>query len=107
MFVWGIDLSGSLSGAGGVGGLLAILSPDSCLLSPVFDANGNVSEMLSALSSELSILAHYEYSPFGETIVATGELAKENPYRFSTKYTDDETKLVYYGYRFLSPDLGR
>lgn len=31
-YVWGLDLSQSLQGAGGVGGLLAILSPDSCLL---------------------------------------------------------------------------
>jgi len=27
--------------------------------------------------------------------------------RFSTKYTDDETGLVYYGYRYYSPELGR
>ncbi len=26
---------------------------------------------------------------------------------FSTKYTDDETGLVYYGYRYYSPELGR
>jgi len=50
---------------------------------------------------------HYEYSPFGESIVATGPLAKENPFRFSTKYWDDETGLGYWGYRYYSPSLGR
>ena len=28
-------------------------------------------------------------------------MAKLNPFRFSTKYQDDETDLVYYGYRYL------
>jgi len=34
-------------------------------------------------------------------------LAEVNPYRFSTKYFDDETELYYYGYRYYSPELGR
>ena len=34
--------------------------------------------------------------PFGEVLRATGPLAKANPFRFSTKYQDDETDLVYY-----------
>jgi len=50
---------------------------------------------------------YFPESPFGETIVATGPLAKENPFRFSTKYTDDESGLLYYGYRYYSPSLGR
>jgi RHS repeat-associated protein len=29
------------------------------------------------------------------------------PYRFSTKYTDGETGLVYYGYRYYAPEMGR
>jgi RHS repeat-associated protein len=37
--------------------------------------------------------------PFGEVLRATGPMAKANPFRFSTKYQDDETDLVYYGYR--------
>ena len=35
--------------------------------------------------------------PFGEVIRATGPMAKANPFRFSTKYQDDETALLYYG----------
>jgi hypothetical protein len=37
----------------------------------------------------------------------SGELAEENPYRFSTKYLDEEVGLYYYGYRMYSPGLGR
>jgi len=34
-------------------------------------------------------------------------LAKANPFRFSTKYQDDETDLLYYGYRYYNPSTGR
>jgi RHS repeat-associated protein len=34
-------------------------------------------------------------------------MAKANPLRFSTKYQDDETELLYYGYRYYSPSSGR
>jgi RHS repeat-associated protein len=34
-------------------------------------------------------------------------MAKSNPFRFSTKYQDDETDLLYYGYRYLNPSSGR
>jgi len=34
-------------------------------------------------------------------------LARANPFRFSTKYQDDETDLLYYGYRYYNPSTGR
>jgi RHS repeat-associated protein len=34
-------------------------------------------------------------------------MAKANPFRFSTKYQDDETDLLYYGYRYYSASTGR
>jgi RHS repeat-associated protein len=49
----------------------------------------------------------YEYGPFGEVFCSVGDMAKVNPFGFSTKYTDTETDLVYYGYRYYSPALGR
>jgi RHS repeat-associated protein len=70
----------------------------------VYDANGNVTDLVGTSGSAL---AHYEYDPFGNPLVATGVLADDNPFRFSTKYTDDETGLVYYGYRYYSPEVGR
>ncbi|MEI6782478.1 MAG: RHS repeat-associated core domain-containing protein, partial [Verrucomicrobiota bacterium] len=45
--------------------------------------------------------------PFGEVIRATGPMAKTNPFRFSTKYQDDETDLLYYGYRYYNASTGR
>lgn len=103
-YVWGLDLSGSLQGAGGVGGLLTILSPDSCLLTPAYDANGNVTDLVDTNGA---VVAHYEYDPYGNTIAQTGDQADANPYRFSSKYWDGETGFYYYGYRFYNPDAGR
>jgi len=34
-------------------------------------------------------------------------LAKANPIRFSTKYQDSETDLLYYGYRYYNANTGR
>jgi RHS repeat-associated protein len=47
--------------------------------------------------------------PFGNTIrlTGTGTVARDNPFRFSTKRTDDNTDLVRYEYRAYSPSLGR
>jgi hypothetical protein len=33
-------------------------------------------------------------------------MAKVNPFRFSTKYQDDETDLLYYGYRYYNATMG-
>jgi len=44
---------------------------------------------------------------FGEVIRATGQMAKTNPFRFSTKCQDNETDLLYYGYRYLDTSVGR
>jgi RHS repeat-associated protein len=54
-----------------------------------------------------AIDAHYEYDPYGNSIVATGSQAAGNPYRFSTKYLDGQTGLYYYGYRYYDPTTGR
>ncbi|HMP90393.1 MAG TPA: hypothetical protein PJ991_09335, partial [Kiritimatiellia bacterium] len=93
--VWGLDLSQNLQGAGGVGGLVLTVQDDQMYV-PSYDANGNVTEYVD---SNDVVVAHYKYDPFGNITVQTGDMADRFPYRFSTKYTDDETKLVYYGYR--------
>jgi len=56
-YVWGLDLSGSLQGAGGIGGLLARVK-DGSVQNYTYDGNGNVSELLN---SDGSIAAHYEH----------------------------------------------
>ena len=103
-YVWGLDLSGSLQGAGGVGGLLAILSPGSGPLLPVNDANGNVTGLAETNGA---VAARYDYDPYGNLTAMSGDQAEANPFRFSSKYCDDETSLYYFGYRFYSPSLGR
>jgi RHS repeat-associated protein len=106
---WGLDLSGSGQGAGGVGGLLystyypASGSPEVSI--PSYDGNGNVCALLDATTG--SIVARLDYDPFGNTLRATGPRATKNPFRFSTKYDDAETGLLYYGYRYYSPESGR
>jgi len=45
--------------------------------------------------------------PFGELLRSTGPMAKTNPFRFSTKFQDDETDLLYYGNRYLNTSTGR
>ncbi len=51
--------------------------------------------------------AKYELGPFGEVIRATRPMAKANPVRFSTTYQDDETHLLYHGYRYYLFTTGR
>jgi RHS repeat-associated protein len=107
-YFWGLDLSGSMQGAGGIGGLLFSALGESSATSTVcyaYDGNGNVAALFSAFDNANS--ATYEYGPFGETIRSTGPMGKANAYRFSSKYTDDETGLVYYGHRSYWPMLGR
>ena len=109
-FMWGPDLSGQAggapNGAGGVGGLLEATyygaSTTNCF--PAYDGNGNIMALVNAANGQ--IVANYEYGPFGEVIRQTGPMAQANPFRFSTKYQDDESDLLYYGYRYYKASTG-
>jgi RHS repeat-associated protein len=101
--IWGLDVSGSHQGAGSVGGLLAVIHGDN-VYNSAFDGNGNITEYISA---DGTLVAHYEYSPFGETVIQSGDMAEAFAFRFSTKYYNAEAGLYYYGYRYYSPDFGR
>ena len=70
----------------------------------VTDGNKNVMSLIDAAGTKV---AEYVYDPFGRLLSSTGELAEINPFRFSSEYHDDETGLVYYNYRYYSPELGR
>jgi RHS repeat-associated protein len=109
-YTWGTDLSGSLQGAGGVGGLLAVRihgGDHAGNYYPTFDGNGNVSEYLT----DGGILkAHHEYDPFGNDVTpetAKGDLHGFFSHRFSTKPFDDISGWFYYGYRYYDPVTGR
>jgi YD repeat-containing protein len=107
---WGLDLSGSLHGAGGVGGLLSVTttSPDqpNCLATyyPSCDANGNITEYVA---QDGTIAAHREYSAFGETTVLAGALADSFTHGWSTRPWCNVTGLNEYLYRKYYPKYGR
>jgi len=111
-YVWGLDLSGTLGGAGGIGGLLASIlnnpaTNNSTTVFYTYDGNGNVTTLVDTNGS---VAASYTYDPFGgllSTIHNSPVTIHANPYTFSTKYHDEETGLSYYGYRYYSPGLGR
>jgi len=104
-YSWGLDLSGTIQGAGGVGGLTAVNIATNGAHFTAFDGNGNVRGLVSATNGAIS--AQYEYGPFGETLRAEGAAANSNPCRFSTKFTDDESDFLYYGFRYDNPSTGR
>ena len=68
----------------------------------IVDGNKNVIELRNAAGA---VTASYAYNPFGAQESPTVE--DENPFRFSSEYHDDETDLIYYNYRYYSPELGR
>jgi RHS repeat-associated protein len=108
-YAWGQDLSGGTApdeqNAGGVGGLLMVRDhAASTVHFAGYDGNGNVTALVM---TDGTPSARYEYSPFDELLRSTGPLARSNPFRWSTKFIDEESGLVYYGYRYYSPTLGK
>lgn len=107
-FTWGLDASGTMQGAGGVGGLLSLTvhqGTNAGTYFYCFDGNHNVAALVAA--GDGSTAAQYEYGAFGELIRATGPLGLLNPFLFSTKFFDWETGFYYYGYRYYDPSTGR
>ena len=110
----GNDLSGSLEGAGGIGGLLA----RSCGYSLgnwttndfyFADGNGNITYMTDG---NQAMVAQYRYDPYGNELSVSGSLAPDNSYRFSSKEIiakplEEYGALYYYGYRVYDPFLQR
>jgi RHS repeat-associated protein len=45
--------------------------------------------------------------PFGDIVEQSGDDAEDNPWRFSSKYWDDDTGLGYWGYRWYSVEVAR
>jgi RHS repeat-associated protein len=108
----GLDLSGTLAGAGAIGGLLArsrhATSSPSGITGTSFyhaDANGNVTYLAN---SSGGADAAYKYDPFGRWLAHTGPYASANAMRFSSKpwvahNGSNSDGLYYYGYRFYDP----
>jgi YD repeat-containing protein len=108
--VWGIDLSGALQGAGGVGGLLAV-NKNGTDFFPAYDASGNVTEYILAAGD---IAEHHEYGPFGNTEYTTLRSSSTNEppnltftFWWSTKPWDSFTKKSQYEHRQYDSGIGR
>ena len=101
---WGKDVSGTLDGAGGIGGLLYLRKNGCDVYVPLYDGHGNV---VQYVNSQGAIVASYAYDAFGNTVQKSGVKADELKMRFSTKYHDDEAGLYYFGRRFYSPRIAR
>ena len=102
-YFWGTDLSGTLQGAGGVGGLIAV-SVNGQFYFTCYDNNGNITAYVSESGA---VTAEYVYDAFGNATAQSGAMASAFPHRFSTKYYDPETEFYYFGYRFYSAEIGR
>lgn len=108
-YSWGLDLAGRKTGklgqeAGGIGGLLAITvvqGSSTNVYLPVSDHNGNITALLDAESG--LVVAQYWYSPFGVLIGELGSAKDICPFRFQSKYYDEETGLYYFGHRYYDP----
>lgn len=78
---------------------------------PLYDGNGNVLRVYDSHVASTGvpdqIRADYRYGPFGEERGRQGTQSNRMPFRWSTKYADNETGLTYYGFRYYSPLLGR
>ncbi len=103
----GSDVSGTLEGAGGIGGLLA--RTDNTQIAPSHayyfsDGNGNVTALVS---TNKLLLAEYNYDPYGNLLGMAGPLADANTCRFSSKEFHAPAGLYYYGYRYYEPNLQR
>ncbi|MBK9126262.1 MAG: RHS repeat-associated core domain-containing protein [Phycisphaerales bacterium] len=75
----------------------------------LYNANGDVGQVVdpNAASAAASLVARYEYDPYGGVTALSGSYATRNAIRFSTKPFDPDTGLGYWGYRWYSAKLGR
>jgi RHS repeat-associated protein len=99
----GLDLSLSLQGAGGIGGLLARTDSNG----PTYyhaDGSGNVTALMDGNEN---IVARYEYTGFGKMIGKWGALADANHYRFSSMEYFSNPGLYGYPRRFYEPNFQR
>jgi RHS repeat-associated protein len=104
----GTDLSGSMQGAGGIGGLLARTdaTESSVLKHGLYHADGN-GNVTCLVSTNQLVLARYQYDPYGDTLAASGPLAHANVYRFSSMELHAASELVQYLYRHYGPSFQR
>jgi len=97
----GLDLSGDLWDAGGIGGLLARTDANGSTFYHE-DGMGNITALMD---SHQNIAGRYLYSPFGKLLGQWGTLADANTMRFSSKPVHNG--IYDFGFRPYEPDFGR
>jgi len=107
----GPDLSGTLEGAGGIGGLLARSEWDGSAWSRhAFyhsDGVGNVTALAVPNGNDIALAGSYRYDPFGRLIGTPTGLAAINTQRYSSKDWHNASGFYYFGYRFYDPATQR
>jgi RHS repeat-associated protein len=103
-FTRGQDLSGTLQGAGGTGGLLAMTESTGASSYYKSDGNGNV---MMLINSYQIAVAKYLYDPFGKPLADGGPKTFVNPVWSSSQIYDPDTGFFHYLYRIYVPDWDR
>ena len=116
-YMRGLDLSGGISGAGGIGGLLGRSTHNASLPYAVngsalyyADGNGNIT---ARVTNAEALVANYKYDSYGRTLSAIGSLAGANRMCFSSQpmvlHSDAsaDRAFYYYGYRFYEPNSAK
>ncbi len=85
-----------LSAPGGNGGLL-ITQANKESFTYLYNHLGHVQKVMNSLGQ---VVANYQYTPYGQV---EGDDFSQQPFGYSTKRSDFESGLIYFGYRFYSP----
>jgi RHS repeat-associated protein len=92
----GLDLSGTLQGAGGIGGLLAMTDSSGANYYYHEDAVGSVTALMDAYEN---IVGRRTYDAFGRTLRLTGSKTGVNPFWYSSQLHDEDTDFYHYKHR--------
>jgi RHS repeat-associated protein len=98
-----LDLSGSIQGAGGIGGLLARTDQNGSTFYHA-DRTGDITALMDGGEN---IAARYLYGPFGKTLGQWGSNAPANMMRFSSMPYYSNPGIYGYWGRFGDPNLQR
>lgn len=78
---------------------------------PIYDLQGNIVCLLDPIKHR--VVESYRYSIYGEEeiINESGKILSQssigNPWRYRGKRVDEEVGLIYFGYRYYDPEIGR
>ena len=97
----GPDLSGTLDSAGGIGGILAC-TYSNALSAPLYHHADLMGNIIALTDSSGAVASTFHYTSFGQLALCNATVVPRN--LFASKEWDIETRFVYYGYRYYSPN---